>query len=164
MKRLLVFLLLTGCITNNHYLTASYESDLPLYYVDSELVLYLASFKKEAHNQGFLVSNIPATVIFGKAATTEHPNAVGWCSVTNGRLFIKIDRKYYFKGDTYQREELVYHEIGHCLASREHCEYKDPVTKRRVSIMSADMGEGNDYKEHRDEYIKELFHVNPNCP
>lgn len=157
---------LTSCMTTNNTSVVKSnrtETDLPLYYVDSELVPYLASFKTEAHAQGFLVSAIPVTMIFSRLRLKDSPKDIGLCSNTTGRLLIKIDRQYYFKHDPSHREELVYHELAHCLASREHCNYVDLNTKRRVSIMSEEMGDDSDYKEHRDEYIKELFHVHPNC-
>ena len=166
MRWLPILLLLTGCITTNNTTvtrSSSRDTDLPLYYIDSELVMYLASFKIEAHKQNYLVSSMPVTLIFGKSATREYPTSIGVCSVTNGKLLIKIDRKYYFKSDVSHREELVFHELAHCLADREHCDYIDPSTNRNISLMSTSMREEDDYKGHRDEYLKELFHIDGRC-
>ncbi len=160
-------LLLTGCTTYNYNVTTTDtggDSDLPKYYRDSNLNKLYISFKKAAKDNGWQISRMPVTMVFGKTKSKEHPHAIAWCSVNSGRLYIVVEPNFWNEATIYDREAVVYHELGHCFLDRDHCDYRYK-DKHKASIMAANFetGDSTDYKERHDEYVKELFNPDPHC-
>lgn len=83
-------------------------------------------------------------------------HVIGYCTPSNKN--IKINRKYWNTADSYERELLIFHELGHCDLNRDHTEgYRDQDPKFiPVSIMGAEIFGANIYMANRDYYIKEL--------
>lgn len=52
-------------------------------------------------------------------------------------------------------EEVIFHELGHCVLRRGHIGGK--INGKVISIMNPYILEPEDYDENRDYYIKELF-------
>lgn len=48
------------------------------------------------------------------------PPTIGECNETDERAWINIDPIFWKSADTNQREELIFHELGHCVLGREH--------------------------------------------
>lgn len=73
---------------------------------------------------------------------------------------IFIDKSNWDKASLLYREEIVWHEMGHCILGREHTE----LTKfdgHPTSIMYPDASvvrDENYYLKHKQDYIEELFH------
>lgn len=73
---------------------------------------------------------------------------------------VTILKSYWDRADDAHREALIFHELGHCVLGREH----NTTTKNGYiaqSIMNPALMPVVDdeiyYKEHRQEYITELF-------
>ena len=79
-------------------------------------------------------------------------DAVGICYYVTGN--IEIDREYWNTHGEAAKEELIFHELGHCVLGREHNEHM--IGDCPASIMYPTLTPGC-YKKHKDYYIKELF-------
>jgi hypothetical protein len=55
------------------------------------------------------------------------------------------------------REELIFHEMGHCVLGRAHKSIKT-AEGIPASIMHPYRISNSVYKEYRDQYLNELFH------
>lgn len=85
---------------------------------------------------------------------------IGWCeNGTNAEYRVSLKRSIFMALPPYTQEQLVYHELGHCLLDRKHRNDLDPVTQLPVSIMNADLFLKDESK--RAYYMAELFsHLN----
>lgn len=117
---------------------------------------------------------INAFVYFGHAYGIETTEAVSKLTVTfvnvlpgtviglcytdkdNPIVFIRYD--YWVQADLIHREQIIWHELGHCVLDRSHEEKM--INSHPVSIMYPDNTVVEDeryYLKHRFNYIKELF-------
>lgn len=55
-----------------------------------------------------------------------------------------------------QKEELMFHEFGHCLLGLDHDDALLPTGKAK-SVMNSHLFRGNDYFDNRQYYVDELF-------
>jgi hypothetical protein len=73
--------------------------------------------------------------------------------------YIVIDSEYWEKSDSYEREALVFHELGHCVLDKDHnssmVSFLYFLDHRPKSIMHP--YSFYQYRYYRDDYIKELF-------
>ena len=82
-------------------------------------------------------------------------DVVGWCKPYFVPMEIMLQTQEWRLANDLEREQLVFHELGHCQFGFPHDEsIKDG---RPVSIMYPYLLSRVTYKEHRDEYLKELF-------
>jgi hypothetical protein len=164
---IIILLQVSACTTTNTHYHPIVESEsqksptLPVYYIDSLLRQYIVKFRLEAKKRNTIISKMPITMIFQETRTKSKPDVIGRCSINNGTLRVSIDTKYWNKVKSIQREELIFHELGHCILGRGHCTHKR--NKKRISIMSQSVGDEKDYLENREEYLKELFNADPLC-
>lgn len=95
-------------------------------------------------------------ISFDENMSMDYAGLCFW-SETPRRITIN---KYWWDGyDEYDREILIFHELGHCVLNRDHTDSYDSWG-RPLSIMSTDLG-GWDYKDYYNSYIQELFQVSP---
>lgn len=89
--------------------------------------------------------------------TTNFP-VLAFCSVwESGVREVSIDKAGWFASTEVQKEWLIFHELGHCVLSREHNNVVNDVGVP-ASIMNSYRPEDLEdyYLEERTEYIKEL--------
>lgn len=79
-------------------------------------------------------------------------DSVGMCYYVTGN--IEIDRDYWETQDEFGKEELIFHELGHCVLNKGHNEHK--MGECPASIMYPNLVPGC-YKQHREYYLAELF-------
>jgi hypothetical protein len=85
---------------------------------------------------------------------------VGVCiSYTNGHKEVQIDPDSWFNFDENYKEELIFHELGHCILGREHDtsyidEYRVPKSIMYPYIF------GYAYNEYKSYYMDELKNKN----
>jgi hypothetical protein len=79
-------------------------------------------------------------------------DSVGLCYLLTGN--IEIDKEYWDRQDEAAREELIFHELGHCVMGKEHNEKM--IGDCPASIMYPYIMP-DCYTRHREYYIKELF-------
>ena len=124
--------------------------------VDYELEPYVAKFETEWGKQiSFKVT----------MEITPHPS-VGHCQIfIDGSKIVRVHPDYFRNSlNDLQKEQLVFHELGHCALGRFHTDsqvqWNDLEGYYPASIMSRKVF--NDwsikaYEIHKDYYLKELF-------
>lgn len=137
-------------------------------YQDSTLVPYIKRFKEEAQLRQVELDKRPFSVLFGSniGRADGDNDTVGECSSRPNEIVIVIDRDYWNSVKEASREELMFHELGHGLLRRhEHCDTTMEVDgkQQRLSMMSAYMGDPDDYLTRRDQLIDELFEPDERC-
>jgi hypothetical protein len=127
-------------------------------YTDPQLLNMVRSFDLEAR-QHFIADTDTSrvSVMFGNP---DAP-AVGECRIYSNRRVIVILRAAWDKYDSFKREELIFHELGHCVLNRKHCNYQDE--HGYISIMNESLLSSDYYEENRDDLLEELFHANTRC-
>ncbi len=112
---------------------------------------YLEKFELEAlkHYKYVITKDLKIRMV-DKIEGMDKPGIVGLCSETLGfNPNIQILRSYWEAVNETEREMLIYHELGHCILGRNHSSYN--------GIMSATLRPYQEYLEHREEYIVDLF-------
>lgn len=122
--------------------------------VDDRLKPYFERFQQEALNRDF---NLDFEDTEGKI---EELAGVGGQCVHNTQLpdVVLIDLVFWTQADDFDKEFIVFHELGHCILNRGHLDSKNDDNSC-VSIMhSGTAGCGFVYNEEtREEYLDELF-------
>lgn len=140
---LILVLLLTACGK------ASEEvNKLRLEYVEEELKPYVISFYLEGlkRNKEVNVEGIKASV---KTVTNKYgERVVGVCFM--GQKSLEVDKEYWSYASYNEKENLMFHELGHCLLLRNHSESYN-------SIMYSTMLSSNFYEDNRVQLLNELF-------
>lgn len=91
----------------------------------------------------------------------ENSNWAGVCYFgRNGKRWIEISQKYWNLYDEYGREELIFHELGHCVLGRDHDDSLMDLNGYHqipTSIMlSYTFGNLNYYRDNLEYYHKEI--------
>src|SRR3990167_3673574 len=81
--------------------------------INPKLKSYLSSFIKEGRARGVKVKFDGLAMIFGRTATTKKPKIVGVCHYGFAAPTVVVDHLYWATASEYQREELIFHELGH---------------------------------------------------
>ena len=118
-----------------------------------EFNFYVESFKEAGESVGWKVNMHGVKIDF----VDKLPEAwVGVCIPEQRQVF--VDLHYWLRTDETHREELVWHELGHCVLGREHTTAS--VDEHPASIMYPTVQVPDDekfYLSHKHHYIKELF-------
>lgn len=151
----------------------SCQSDSPpepvQYSVPAEVEPYLKSFREEAQKRNVSVSTDNLIVEFG---VTKGDDVCAQCLLEKNKTpRITINSKNslcWQQASQYERECLIFHELGHCLLKRAHKSDRFP-NGAFVSLMNPDDidvyatcqypvgGDVCDKRYRRDHYIDELF-------
>ncbi len=83
----------------------------------------------------------------------------------NGARLVEIDIIYFFNASESQKEQLVYHELGHCALFRDHDNSRvvfrdDPGVRFPYSVMNDvafSISEIIAYDKYKKHYMVELF-------
>lgn len=136
----LLALVATGCGTKT-------------YHVDPQIQPYIDRFVKTSNEVGapVVVDNLVASI--GTTAKTDY---AGQCVIGNGTPTMTLNSIYWPTFDDALREELVFHELGHCVLNRLH---NNDVDARGipVSIMYGQMQVEGIYSDHRADWFVEMF-------
>ncbi|MEM7509333.1 MAG: hypothetical protein AAF388_00290 [Bacteroidota bacterium] len=133
------------------------KEEEPMNTVDSELVSYFNSFQEEAALRGVIV-DYEENPVEGNFSDFEG-NIAGQCAYySEGPPVVSIDNEYWSRSDTYEREFVVFHELGHCFLGRPHLNTTN-TNGTCVSMMnSGESGCVNAYgRLTRAQYLDELF-------
>ncbi len=129
---------------------------------DSEVNQILRKFVLEADARAvklrFGLSDIeivPDMDGFGGGDQTK-AQPIAYCTPGNNQ--IKINNIYWDMMNDVAKEQVLFHELGHCMLQRDHREDTHP-DGRKKSIMSARKRwvKNDTYVVHRKEYLDELF-------
>jgi hypothetical protein len=138
------------------------------YTVPAEVEPYVQSFRDEAKKRNNAVSTSNLIITFG---TTQSEDVCGQCLLQSGKtplITLSSDLFCWQQANKYERECLVFHELGHCLLKRGHVPDRLP-NGAYMSLMNPDNvgvyatcrypigGDDCDKRPRRDYYIDELF-------
>lgn len=133
-------------------LTLSACGQAPVVSIEGPYLAYVQSFTEEARVSGV---KIEITELVVRSAPLERGQ--GECAIEpDTPPTVTIDPDYWKKATEAEREQTVYHELGHCILRRAHTPEVDS-TGRPVSMMHPNRIHGGVYLDHRDEYLDELF-------
>lgn len=110
----------------------------------ADLSVYVQRFYKEVDARHLITKPSPASLEFG---TTEKP-AVGTCYYKSARII--IDKKYFNTVDDAGREQLVFHEMFHCMFNLDHVE-------QRPDLMNPSMLYSSVYTKYRTDLLNAVF-------
>lgn len=122
--------------------------------VNEELKPYFERFEQEAIKRDF---NLDFSEIEGKLEELE--GVAGQC-VHNTELpdVVRIDLVFWTQADDFDREFIVFHELGHCILNRGHQDTKNDDNSCKSLMHSGASGCRFIYNEEtREEYLEELF-------
>lgn len=148
---ILILILLAGCC----------EFDFePEFYVDPRLEPYVTSFYKEAEKHGIPVHrNLIVRIESVDGAT-------GRTSYRGRQTIVIIDQEDYSNASAFYAkqldtlhcliENLMYHELGHALLNRDHCDPCYSIMSQRLSTI-----EYAGRPDKREILINELFNKTP---
>lgn len=165
---LLLLANLTGCQSNS-------QPEPVQYSVPTEVEPFVKSFRDEARKRNNPVSTDNLIIIFGTAVSED---ICGECQLEGGktpRITLNSDAFCWQQANQYERECLVFHELGHCLLTRAHKADKFP-NGAYVSLMNPNdvtvyttcrypIGNDDcDRRPRRDYYVDELFDASAPAP
>lgn len=153
---LLNIALLILMLVYSHKMATLGNPTVPNVGIHNELKPYVEVFYAIAEMKcGHPVKRPALNMDLGKADYFLNTNVAGWC-VRTSPLQIMIDKEYFDMSTNYEKEELIFHELGHCILNKDHDESKDS-NRRPKSIMYPVTITDSIYRENRTEYINELF-------
>jgi len=146
-----VIILLLAGLTN-----CQTEETTPVINIDARLLPYFERFESEASARG--IEAPITTLVSGKLAEVGG-DVVGQCEhYTNSPNVILVDQQYWQNAKEFEKEYLIFHELGHCYLERNHLDEKN-VAGNCISIMQS--GQGNCRMTYnystREAYLDELF-------
>jgi hypothetical protein len=117
--------------------------------IDSEMQPYVDRFEIET---GTHITDLKTS--FGP---TERPEEVAYCFLRDYETpEIVFDRAYWNSFTDLQREQVMFHELGHCIFKRLHRDDKRPNSRAPASVMYHKMFDESAYELYHSEYIQEL--------
>ncbi len=147
---LVLALVLVGCAEAPHRLD-----------VGPEFIEHVLEFQIESGHYlqtPVLIDNL--VVRFGPMHYGAAPDVVGYCAYRGGETpVITIRHDKWVTYSHVMREELMFHELGHCILDRSH-DSRTMVLEGQwteLSLMNPTMVNEYYYDAHRDYYLRQLF-------
>ena len=126
--------------------------------IDAPLRPYFDSFKEEATLRGYNV-DYESEGITGFLGGISGSGIIGQCNSENKA--ITIDRVFWAGFDVWEREHLIYHELGHCFLGRGHCDkINNDGSCFSIMYSNAEDCDSNYNEETRQDYLDEIFDPN----
>ena len=124
--------------------------------VDAQFVPYLNAFIQQAHENGRWVDDSRLSIEMSDSMPA--PQILGYCQVFDETQLVVISRAWWNStGFTVSdREELIFHELGHCLLGLVHVNTLT-IDGIPTTIMNAHHFAGGLYAVNREAYIAEEF-------
>jgi hypothetical protein len=125
----------------------------PTVRIDADAAPYVARFEQEASLRGQALSVTDLIVEFGQVQGTDR----GECQLASGETpVVVLSQAAWDRSSDSEREELVFHELGHCLLGLRH---EAGLTSDGIpaSVMNPTEIDGAIYKQNREYYLSGLF-------
>jgi Zn-dependent protease with chaperone function len=148
MNRLILFIQLVGALALAQSCAKEPVLDV------GEFAPYVARFEDESRLQGNPTEVNNLIIRYGEMLS---PMERGACEIAEGQTpSIIIRQETWDKMDEFEREELLFHEMGHCVLRRMH---KSDISTKGVpsSIMNPYLIRGSIYRKNQGYYLRELF-------
>lgn len=137
-----IFVLLTSC---------GKPPPVPDYGIFSK---YVYTFQDEALKRDKFIVTGELTVVFG---AIDIPKAVGVCRTETFKPpKIIILEEYWRKINELMREQLIFHELAHCLINKPHNDAIG-IDGYPVSLMTTYVPAASVYEHKREDMLNELF-------
>ncbi len=130
------------------------------YIIDPAFEEYVSIFELEAFNRDVDV-NVSALAINIEFASLEPRNLLGQClTYSNESRTITIDKEIWSVLDDYEKEYLMFHELGHCVLGKDHFNGSNQ-NGICLSIMQDGSGSCSVIynASNRNELLNELFNL-----
>ena len=139
------------------WITYSCSDDRDNIYIDSDLSPYFERFALEGAKRGVIV-DYEALHVEGFVQTIGEQNVVGQCSHTEeAPNAVIVDPILWQNASESKREQVIFHELGHCYLQRSHDDTKD-ANGVCLSIMHSNANICSiNYALNRELYLDELF-------
>lgn len=123
--------------------------------IDEELTPFIESFQYEASLRSVSVNADGLQAVFDNFTT----NIAGQCQRTGDDLRkIAISKAYWRTANEYEKEFIIFHELGHCILGREHLDGVDARGQCQSIMHSGLTNCTNAYNAiNREIYLDELF-------
>lgn len=151
---IMIFCLLAGC--------GKFQPAEPAPGIDPDLKEYVDRFvdvARDHYGQDYDLPEMDIDIGDTSGVIPNRPGyvTVGWCKRGGGKIpRIMINETYWFFYNDWEREQLVFHELGHCALGRMHRDTETPLLIP-VSIMSTVMFDYRIYRDNWQYYMNELF-------
>ncbi len=126
--------------------------------VDERLWTYFEEFEAQAAQRGYAI-DLNQRNLTGEIAAIHDGDVIGTCSYGFRRPnAVTIDNNFWNRNGLLGREEVVFHELGHCVLGRDHTE-RVVNSGFCASIMRSGTGSCRSAYNvaNRDFYLDELF-------
>lgn len=128
--------------------------------IDPLLEPYFELFKTEAAERGISI-DYDSLGISGVLTTLDQGGVIGQCRfLTTGENVVTFDRFFFSGFSEFEREHVVFHELGHCVLNRGHLDaINNDGTCFSIMASSVQLCDTNYNDETREDYIDELFNI-----
>jgi hypothetical protein len=133
-----------------------------LYQVDQSFKPQVADFVVDAWQRGYVLPMEQYKVIAVPNTFFLATNFVGFCDFFDKTVYIDLD--YWKTQNSSQQQQMIDHELGHCLLGRNHMHViinyennSSSVDFIPKSLMNPVVLSDNEYIDHKSYYRKELF-------
>lgn len=135
------------------------KEHIEMFQVDSTFMPYVQNFELAAQAEGVSMKITDLIIEFG---STPSMNETGVCEIaTNETPKVTINQRIWNTLSNTDRQEVIFHELGHCTLRRRHQEGEimgfNNTTRIPASIMYPYRIPGTTYQAHIDHYHEELF-------
>lgn len=126
-------------------------------FIDADLTPYFERFKEEGALRGVVV-DYDAQEVEGFIRSIDAENVVGQCSHSEeSPNAVIVDPILWNNAIESKREQVIFHELGHCYLQRGHMDEKDK-NGTCLSIMHSNANICSiNYLLNREYYLDELF-------
>lgn len=149
-----------SCTEDAGYPISGEEEFIGYANVDSRLWSHFEDFESAAAERGISI-NLRDFNITGKIESIQDNGVAGTCTYgTHRPSDIVIDQQFWNRSSAIGREEVVFHELGHCYLMRGHTE---ETVQNNICASIMRSGTGNCFNAYsvinRDYYLDELFEI-----
>lgn len=118
---------------------------------------YVASFESDAAEHGRAIQVTDLVIRFGAVDAGNESGGRGVCEFQSGVTpVITISAQAWEASSEAEREQLVFHELGHCVLHKRH---EGGVSAQGIpnSLMNPYRIQGSVYLQHKAQYLAGLF-------
>ena len=125
----------------------------------TEFEPYFDLFEQEAAIRGFTY-DLKALGVIGQIVPIKDDHVAGRCKHTDRMpAMVLVDQEFWKNSNIYQKEFVIFHELGHCILGRSH-RNEALESGECISLMASDnrICASVYMPETRERYLDELFY------
>lgn len=121
--------------------------------IPDEFKPFVVDFWIDMEKRGFSHPEITSLQIYFGNTKRYKRHSVGFCSFQENAIV--ISKEFWEKSSLGSRQQLIDHELGHCVLQRLDEKHKDP--QNPASVMNETVFNGEHYLRYKEIYRNELF-------